>query len=152
MALIKIFFPCTLWLLTSLTLAAQENWLIATSSLSHTQTVEILQKNVEQKGFRIFNTIDHAQGAVAAGLTLRPTTLIIFGNPKGGTLVMNCDQKMGMVLPLKILVWEDDTKQVKVGFIDPEQYSKEYNLEKCMDVLVKMKGALTELIKSVEKK
>ena len=148
----KIFFPCTLWFFTSLTLAAQDSWITAASSFSHAQTVEKLQKNLGQKGFTIFNTIDHARGAAAAGLTLRPTTLIIFGNPKVGTLLMNCDQKMGMVLPLKILVWEDDKRQVITGFIDPEQYAKEYHLEKCREVLAKTKGVLMELINSVEAK
>ena len=140
------------WHFASLTLPAQDNWITATAGYSHTQTVEMLRKNMEQKGFKIFTVIDHAQEAVAAGLSLRPTTLIIFGSPRGGTLVMNCDQKMGLVLPLKILIWEDDSKQVNVGFINPEKYLEDYHLEKCKEVLGKLKIAQENLIKSVEKK
>lgn len=135
----------------SLVLSAQDHWVTAISNYNHAQTVQVLQKNIEQKGFKIFNTIDHAREATAVGLTLRPTTLIVFGNPKGGTIIMTCDQRMGMILPLKILIWETESKQVRVGFIDPGTYSKEYSLEKCKDVLAKIKSVQEGLIKSVEK-
>ena len=65
---------------------------------------------------------------------------------------MNCDQRMGIILPLKILVWEDASKQVKVGFINPEKYLKEYDLEKCNEVVAKMKAMLTGLIVLTERK
>ena len=52
---------------------------------------------------------------------------------------MNCDQRMGIVLPMKILIWEDESKVVKAGFINPEKYLKEYDLEKCKEVLPKLK-------------
>jgi uncharacterized protein (DUF302 family) len=147
----KIFLTAAAQLLISWALSAQDHWITAISNYSHAQTVTALQKNIEQKGFRIFNTIDHAREAIAVGLTLRPTTLIVFGNPKGGTPVMTCDQRMGMVLPLKILIWEDESKQVKVGFIDPEMYVEEYHLAKCKDVLAKMKSVQEELIKPIAK-
>ena len=65
---------------------------------------------------------------------------------------MNCDQRMGIVLPLKILIWEDESKVAKAGFINPEKYLKEYDLENCKAVLTKMKSALTELLSTIEKK
>jgi len=148
----KIFFAFAVGLSISLTGSGQDQWITTTSNYSHAQTVGMLLESIGQKGFKIFNTIDHALEASAVGMTLRPTTLIVFGNPKGGTLVMNCDQRMGMVLPMKILVWEDEAKQVRVGFIDPGKYSREYHLEKCKEVLAKMKGVQEELIKSVEKR
>lgn len=129
---------------------AQEDWIVVSSAYSVQKTVEILQQAIEAKGFKIFNTIDHAKGAESAGMTLRPTTLIIFGNPKGGTPLMSCDQRMGIVLPLKVLVWEDESKQVKAGFTNPEKYAKEYNLEKCKEVLPKIKNALQDLLKGVQ--
>lgn len=128
------------------------DWITVTSSKSVKETVELLQKTIQEKGLKIFNTIDHAAGAESVGLTLRPTTLIIFGNPKGGTPLMNCDQRMGIILPLKILVWEDESKQTKVGFIDPEKYSKEYDLEKCKEIVAKMKAMLTGLLSTIERK
>jgi uncharacterized protein (DUF302 family) len=143
-----------LFLLICIPLAgsAQGDWIIVSSDHSIQKTVETLQQTIEAKGFKVFNVIDHAKGAESAGLTLRPTTLIIFGNPKGGTPLMNCDQRMGIILPLKILVWENESKQVKAGFINPEKLSTEYDLEKCKDILSKMKNALQGLLSSVEKK
>lgn len=131
---------------------ANGDWIIAISAKSPSETVGLLQKAIQEKGFKIFNTINHADGAESVGMTLRPTTLIIFGNPKGGTPLMNCDQRMGIILPLKILVWEDDSKQVKVGFINPEKYLKEYDLEKCNEVVSKMKAMLTGLIALTERR
>jgi uncharacterized protein (DUF302 family) len=130
----------------------QNDWIVITSLKSSKETVELLQRAIQEKGFKIFNTIDHAAGAESVGMTLRPTTLIIFGNPKGGSPLMNCDQRMGIILPLKILVWEDESKQVKAGFINPEKYLKEYDLEKCKEVVSKMKAILTGFLTTVEKK
>ena len=128
------------------------DWITVTSPKSSKETVEMLQKAIQGKGLKVFNTIDHAAGAESVGMTLRPTTVIIFGNPKGGTPLMNCDQRMGILLPLKILVWEDESKLVKAGFINPEKYSNEYDLEKCKEVVAKIKAMLTGLIAMTEKK
>lgn len=128
------------------------DWITVLAAKSTKETVEVLQKAIQEKGFKIFNTIDHAAGAESAGMTLRPTTLIIFGNPKGGTPLMSCDQRMGIILPLKILVWEDEQKEVRAGFVDPEKYLKEYDLEKCKEMVGKMKVVLTALLSTIEKK
>lgn len=133
-------------------MAQTSDWIVVSSNHSVKQSIELLQKAIQENGFKTFNTIDHAQGAESVGLTLRPTTLIIFGNPKGGTPLMNCDQRMGIILPLKILIWEDELKQVKAGFINPEKYLKEYDLDKCKDILLKMKNAQLNLLSVIEKK
>ncbi|GHM98650.1 hypothetical protein WSM22_01400 [Cytophagales bacterium WSM2-2] len=138
--------------LITFSLHAQDDWIIVSSASTTAKTVEQLQQAIQQKGFKLFNTIDHAAGAESVDMSLRPTTLLVFGNPKGGTVVMNCDQKMGMILPLRILVWEDESKQVKAGFINPEKYAKEYNLEKCKEALTKMKAVLQGLLAVAEKK
>src|SRR5260221_7195195 len=143
--LITIFLICS----TIISNAQVSEWIIVSITYSTQQTVEVLRKVIQQKGFKIFNTIDHAQGAESVGLTLRPTMLIIFGNPKGGTPLMNCDQRMGIVLPMKILIWEDESKVVKAGFINPEKYAREFDLEKCKEILPKMKNALTDLLSAI---
>ena len=119
---------------------------------SSQQTVEILQKAIQQKGFKLFATINHSQEAETAGLKLRPTVLLIFGNPKAGTALMNCDARIAIDLPLKILVWEDPGGKVEAGFINPETFLKEYDLENCKEVLPKMKSALQELLATVIRK
>jgi len=112
----------------------------------------MLQKAIQQKGLKLFAIINHSQEAEAAGLTLRPEVLLIFGNPKAGTVLMNCDARVGIDLPLKILIWEDATGRVMAGFINPESYLREYQLENCKDVLPKMKAVLQELLPTVAKK
>ena len=119
---------------------------------SSRETVEILQKAIQQKGFKLFVTVNHSSEAEAAGLILRPTVLLIFGNPKAGTALMNCDARIAIDLPLKILVWEDAVGKVEAGFINPETFLKEYNLENCKEVLPKMKSALQELLATVIRK
>jgi uncharacterized protein (DUF302 family) len=74
---------------------------------SYADTVALLQQAMTSGGNRIFCSIDQAAAAVEAGMTLRPTTLIIFGNPKGGTPLMEAFPLVALELPLKILVWED---------------------------------------------
>ena len=69
-----------------------------------------LEENAKQRGLIIFARIDHAAGAVKVGKTLRPTELLIFGNPMGGTPLIECAQTAGIDLPLKALVWEHPKK------------------------------------------
>src|SRR5580692_9746758 len=74
---------------------------------------------VRAKGMTVFAQIDHAAGAAAAGLLLRPTNLLIFGNTKGGTPLMQADQTIGIDLPLKVLVWQDAAGLTWLSYNDP---------------------------------
>ena len=78
-------------------------------------------------------------------MDLRPTEVLIFGNPKGGTPLMKCAQTAGIDLPLKMLVWEDEAGTVRVGYTDPEEMKDRYGIKGCDKVLQKMKGALKKL-------
>jgi uncharacterized protein (DUF302 family) len=78
------------------------------SAHSVTETVERLKAVLAQKGIDVFAHIDHASGAKQVGLPLRPTQLLIFGNPKGGTPLMQAHQTIGLDLPLRALVWQDE--------------------------------------------
>src|SRR5262249_37421464 len=71
------------------------------------------------KGITVFARVDHAAGAKSVGLALRPTTLVIFGNPAAGTPLMQAAQTAGIDLPLKTLVWQDADGSVKVTYNDP---------------------------------
>ncbi|MCW6168570.1 MAG: DUF302 domain-containing protein [Thermoplasmatales archaeon] len=79
------------------------------SRLNFEETVEFLLKNLEDNGFRVFTVIDHASAASNVGIKLRPTTVIIFGNPSGGTLLMSRSETIGIDLPSKVLVRETST-------------------------------------------
>jgi uncharacterized protein (DUF302 family) len=82
-------------------------------------TMDRLETLLKQKGLTIFARIDHAAGAARIGQTLRPTEVLIFGNPQGGTPFMQCTQTVGIDLPLKALVWQDASGQVWLGYNDP---------------------------------
>ncbi len=71
------------------------------------------------RNMTVFARVDHAANATAAGMSLRPTELIIFGNPKDGTVLMQDQQRAGVDLPLKALVWEDADGRVSVTYNDP---------------------------------
>ena len=95
-------------LLLSCQANAQDGFYKIKSNHSVEVTLTKLKNALSAKGMTIFSSIDHQQGAKNAGLDLRPTVLVIFGNPKVGTKLMQCDQRIGLALPLKMLIWQDD--------------------------------------------
>ncbi|MEJ2406141.1 MAG: DUF302 domain-containing protein [Candidatus Thiodiazotropha sp.] len=84
---------------------------------------------VEQAGLKVFSRIDHAAGAAQVGETLRPTQLIIFGSPKVGTALMNADQRVGIDLPLKALIWQDEEGKVWVSYNSPDYLFGRFSIE-----------------------
>ena len=94
-------------------------------------TMDRLEAVVKEKGLTIFARIDHAAGAAKVGKKLRPTELLIFGNPQGGTPLMECNQTIGIDLPLKALVWEDASGQVWLGYNDPEFLAQRHGSSQC---------------------
>ena len=82
------------------------------------ETERRLRAAVDQAGLTLFAGIDHGANAQDAGLTLRPTRLLIFGNGRGGTPLMQLRQTAGLDLPLKALVWQDETGAVWVSYND----------------------------------
>ena len=112
------------------------------SSYGAKETADRVERLVKERGMTLFNRIDHAEGARKIGMELRPTEVLIFGNPKGGTPLMQCEQSVGIDLPLKMLVWKDEAGVVKVGYNDPESLKEKYGIKGCDEVLRKMKGAL----------
>jgi uncharacterized protein (DUF302 family) len=94
-------------------------------------TMDRLETLAKEKGMTIFARIDHAAGAAKVGKKLRSTELLIFGNPQGGTPFMECTQTTGIDLPLKALVWEDDSGQVWLGYNDPEFLARRHGVSQC---------------------
>jgi uncharacterized protein (DUF302 family) len=101
------------------------------SPYSVVATMDRFEALVKQRGLTVFARIDHAAGAAKIGTTLRPTQVIIFGNPQGGTPFMVCAQTVGIDLPLKALVWEDASGQVWLGYNDPEYLAKRHDTGTC---------------------
>ncbi len=105
-------------------------------------TADRLEKALLNNGMTVFSRIDHAQGALKIGQALRPTELLIFGNPKVGTALMLCQQKIAIDLPLKALIWEDEDGQVWFSYNDPDYLADRHALSGCDPVLAKVKTAL----------
>ena len=118
-----IFIPL---LLTSLTASAllQTNAIISVNKCTNT----IVKKIEVKKGFGLFAIIDHQQNAQKVGLSLDEQKVIIFGNPKAGTLLMQADAQIGYDLPLRIMIRSDQGKTV-VEYRDPKQYTSMYKLK-----------------------
>jgi uncharacterized protein (DUF302 family) len=106
-------------------------------------TMDRLEAVVKAKGLTVFAHVDHAAGAAAAGLPLRPTDLLIFGNAKGGTPLMQSAQTIGIDLPLKMLVWQDAAGATWLSYNDPSWLAKRHGLSAAVEATV---SALTTAI------
>lgn len=101
------------------------------SGASVKETMDRFEANAKQKGLFVFARVDHAAGAAKVGKTLRPTEVLIFGNPQGGTPLMECSQTMGIDLPLKALAWQDEKGQVWLGYNDPAFLAARHGAVEC---------------------
>ena len=98
------------------------------SSHGPQETMDRLEAAVKAKGMTVFARIDHAAGASAVGLSLNPTEVLIFGNAKGGTPLMQSVQTIGIDLPLKALVWQDGSGDTWLSYNDPAWLAKRHGL------------------------
>jgi uncharacterized protein (DUF302 family) len=89
------------------------------SAYGPSETVTRLVAAIAEHGMALMARVDHAAAAAKAGLQLRPTEVLMFGNPRGGTLLMQAAQSAGIDLPLKALVWQDEAQRTWVGYNDP---------------------------------
>ena len=110
---------------------AADGLIVLRSSYSVDETMNRLEESVKQRGLNVFARIDHAAGAASIGKKLRPTQLLIFGNPQGGTPFMECAQTVGIDLPLKALAWEDAHGQVWLGYNDPSYLARRHGVASC---------------------
>jgi uncharacterized protein (DUF302 family) len=93
------------------------------------ETMNRLGAAVRAKGLTVFAQIDHAAGAEAVGLPLRPTELLVFGNARSGTPLMQASQTIGIDLPLKVLVWQDEAGATWLSYNDPDWLARRHGLD-----------------------
>jgi len=137
-----IIFNLVLLFLSS-SLAIADNGLVSMRSAHNVQkTADRLEEGLKAKGMRIFIRINHAKAAAKLEKKLRPTELILFGNPKIGTALMQCRQSIAIDLPQKALIWEDEGGQVWLSYNDPGYLAKRHTIEGCKQVLEKVAKAL----------
>ena len=122
MLLAGMFLPVTAW--------AVEGVTQITSHHDVAETEERLLSALEEKGFTVMARVDHAAGARSVDLELEPTRLVIFGNPAGGTRLMQCRPGMAIDLPMKMLIWRDGN-EVRVAYNSADYLAERHDLGDC---------------------
>ena len=106
------------------------------------KTADRLETVLNEKGMTVFLRVNHTEGARKVGKQLRPTELVIFGNPKVGAPLMQCGQTIGIDLPQKALIWQDESGQVWLTYNEPRYLAKRHAIAGCQPVLDRVQNAL----------
>ena len=124
------------------------------SQHSHTDTVKKLVSLVKSQGLIHFSTIDHKANANAVEMNLKPETVVVFGNPKMGTVLMNCNPSMGLDLPLRMLITTNYEGITSITYTNPEYWSLKHNIKdkNCLSIINKATIALADLAEKVGSK
>jgi len=130
---------------------ATESLISIESQHSAKQTADKFASIVEKKGLTLFARIDHQKNAAGANLALRETEVIIFGNPKVGTPVMQCSQQAAIDFPQKVLVWTDAENKTWLSYNNPEYIKERHNIKGCDKILTKIAGVLSALSNAASK-
>jgi uncharacterized protein (DUF302 family) len=130
-------------LVASVSAFAADNGLISKKSKYNVhETIDRLEKALKEKGITVALRWDHAQRAKDVGIPLRPTELLIFGNPKLGSHFFTSKQSAGIDLPLKMLAYEDEKGQVWLTYNDPKYIAKRHDITDRDEIVAKMSKAL----------
>ena len=122
------------------------------SDYSFDETTARLNETLLQKGFKIIAVVPHSKAAKKAGIKLNPTTLFIFGNPKMGSPLMQCNPTVALDLPQRMLVWENDNNEVFITYNDPAYLQKRHELGDCgKKVIKKMTKGLASIARFAAK-
>lgn len=111
-------------------------------------TADKLAAIIESKGMKVFARVDHQKNAQGVNLILRPTQVIMFGNPKAGTPLMNCEQSVAIDLPQKILINEDADKKVWLSYNNPEYLKSRHHIKGCDTEIANIANALNGVSKA----
>ena len=124
------------------------------SENNHSASVAKLEKLIIDQGLTHFSTMDHRENARNVNMNLKPETVVVFGNPKMGTVLMNCNPSMGLDLPLRMLVTTNYEGKTSIIYTNPEYWSLKHNIKdkNCLNILTKAKLALANLAEEAGKK
>ncbi len=117
--------------LLSLPVQAADGLVTVKSAHGVKETIDRFEATAKARGLNVFLRLDHAAGAKKIGKELRPTELLVFGNPQGGTPLMECAQSAGIDLPLKALAWQDAAGQVWLAYNDPVFLAGRHGVKDC---------------------
>jgi uncharacterized protein (DUF302 family) len=115
------------------------------SNFGAEKTMDRLEAEIKTHGMTVFTRINHSALAAEVGLPLRPTQVILFGNPRGGTPLMQAKQTIGIDLPLKALVWQDDSGQTWLSYNEPAWLAKRHELTGLDGPVAAMTKALDDI-------
>jgi uncharacterized protein (DUF302 family) len=138
----RILIATLMALATAFAAGAADELAIKPSKHSVKETLDRLTETLKSKGITPVARVDHAAAAKAAGLELKPTEVLLFGNPKLGTPLMQTNRHSAIDLPMKVLAWEDDAGRVWIAYTPPETLKTRYKIEGRDEVLKSMAGAL----------
>ena len=144
------FFFTTL-LFNQLAYAHYDGLIRVKSNHSVNTTIDRLQAALSDRGMTIFKRINHAEGGKNVGITIRPTQLLIFGNPKLGTKLMQCNLEAAIDLPQKALAYKDKNGQVWLIYNDPQYMANRHHVEGCQKIIDKFSHALAHFTKMAAK-
>ena len=113
------------------------------------ETMNRFEMEVSRRGMTVFARIDHAAGAAAVGLPLRPIDLLVFGSPNAGAALMSSAQTMGIDLPLKALVWRDSSGATWLSYNDPAWIATRHRLDPGLQTPIAAMGAALKAISAV---
>jgi uncharacterized protein (DUF302 family) len=119
------------------------------SNFGPDETMDRLEAEIRAHGVNVFARINHAALAAEAGLKLRPTEVIVFGNPRGGTPLMQANQSIGIDLPLKALVWQDASNKTWLSYNEPAWLAKRHEIAGADQEVAMMSGALGDIAAKV---
>ncbi len=130
--------------------SAQAELLTKESTHSVQETMDRFESIVKEKGMTVFARVDHAKNAESVGMEMPDSQLLIFGNPKGGTVLMQQDMQVGVELPLKVLVYTNGEGMTVMAWENPLALKDDYELENTA-VLEKVAGGLDKLTTAASK-
>lgn len=125
--------------------SAEESMITLESKYSAKETADRFESIIKGKGLTLFARIDHQKNAKGVNLELRATEVIIFGNPKIGTILMQCAQNSAIDLPQKVLITEDSEKKVWLSYNNPEYIKVRHHIEGCDIVINKISAVLNNI-------
>jgi uncharacterized protein (DUF302 family) len=121
--------------------------IVTRSASGYAATAERLIEAIDNKGLTVFARIDHAAAAREAGMELAAEEVVLFGSPRVGTPLMQTDPRVGVELPLRILIWETGDGAM-LGHRDPRELAREYDLQPHHQTLERMAALLDELVRA----
>ena len=127
-----------------------DDWVIKDGASDVVTTADQLIAAIDEAGATVFARVDHSAGAQSVDAELAPMTLVIFGNPKLGTPILQAEPKIGLDLPVRVLIWEAEGT-TKIGYLEPDELKDRYDVEGADKAFEMMAGALNKLTDAAAK-